>query len=171
MRSKSFQRATALLILTLIPLSLAAGCSKPAKTPELTADGFVVYDTENSTDANNYTVYTNKEIILVMNILSAHMSNADNLNKDKYILDDELNAVIKDRDKVAEAIASVEGLNPPNDYEDDREAILERMVNADSTLEAYQDALENEETDFQDYIDLMEGDFTSLSALCDLPWE
>lgn len=153
-------------------LAFASGCG--ASTDQKTAvtdEGIVIYDTDGPTDSMNYTNYMNKEINLVMNILSTHIANADNLAKGKYILEDELSAVIADRDKVAEAIDSIEGLNPPSQYEDDRTVTLERLVNADNTLEAYQTALEDGETDLQDYIDLMEGDYVTLSSAFNLPWE
>lgn len=163
-----------LIFLTLSALTIglltSCGDSTDQKT-DITDEGVVIYDTDTATDSMNYTNYTNKEIDLVMNILSTHIANADNVNKGKYIASDELSALISDRDKVAEAIDSVEGLNPPNKYEDDRDTILERISNADGTLEAYQKALEDGETDLQDYIDLMEGDYVALSGVFNLPWE
>ena len=159
-----------LVLLTLLALLSGCGSSTDQKTA-VTDEGIVIYDTDGPTDSMNYTNYMNKEINLVMNILSTHIANADNLTKGKYILEDELSAVIADRDKVAEAIDSIEGLNPPSQYEDDRAVTLERLVNADNTLETYQAALEDGETDLQDYIDLMEGDYVTLSSAFNLPWE
>lgn len=162
----------ALFVLSALACGLLTGCAESAKQKtDVTDEGIVIYDTDTATDSMNYTNYANKEIDLVMNILSTHIANADNVNKGKYIAFDELSAVIADRDKVAEAIDSVEGLNPPNQYEDDRDTILERLTNADGTLEAYQEALEDGETDLQDYIDLMEGDYVALSGAFNLPWE
>ena len=162
--------AISLLSFLLVFCLIGCGASTDQKTA-VTEEGIVIYDTDGPTDSMNYTNYVNKEINLVMNILTTHISNADNLVKGKYILEDELSAVISDRDKVAEAIDSVEGFNPPSQYEDDRAVVLERLVNVDNTLEAYQAALEDGETELQDYIDLMEGDYITLSSAFNLPWE
>lgn len=148
----------------------SCGDSIDSKT-DITSDGIVIYDTDTATDSLNYTNYVNKELGLVINILSSHITQADNLDKGKYIVKDEITALESDLDRVSEAIDSVEGLNPPNEYEDDREDILTRMVNAENTLKNYLEALNNPDINYDDYISLMEGDVAALTAVYNLPWE
>jgi hypothetical protein len=132
----------------------------------------VEYSTQDSIDPTNYTIYVNKELDLVMNILSTHISMGDNIIKGKYFAADELANVKSDLDMVAEAISSVEVLNPPTDYEDDRAAILRKMVNAQDTLNAYCEVLESGDlTNLQDCVDLMESEYISLSGSFNVQWE
>ena len=72
---------------------------------------------------------------------------------------------------VAEAIESVETLKPPTDYEDDRDTILQKLVNAQSSLSEYHSALSDNSDDLQSAVDLMESDYISLSGSFNLPWE
>lgn len=103
-----------------------------------------------------------------MNILTTHMANSTKVAKGKYPATDELATVKADLDKVQEAINTVNTLNPPNEYEDEREVMLTRLNNAKSTLEAYRDAVEDGVTDLADYADLMESDHISLTAAFNL---
>lgn len=135
-------------------------------------DNSVEYSTQTSLDPLNYTTYVNKEITLIMNILTTHIAVGDKIAKGSYIVADELTNLEADLDMVAEAVASVEVLNPPTDYEDDRESILRKMVNAQSSLQAYYDALDSDATaNLQDYLDLMEVDYVALSGAFNLTWE
>ena len=159
-----------MLILSSFAL-LLAGCSTEPER-EITEEGIVFYDTNQSLDPLNYTLYVNKETTLVLNLLEGHMANARSVLRSKYPRQDELDNVIESLDMIAEAIKSVESFNPPKEYEDDRDAILRRMGNAQNTLESYKDALEsNDDTHIESYIDVMSGDFTSLKSIFNNPWE
>lgn len=130
------------------------------------------YTTQNPVDPLNYTTYVNKEITLIMNILTTHIAVGDKIAKGSYIVADELTNLKADLDMVAEAVESVETLNPPTDYEDDRDSILRKMVNAQSSLQAYYDALDSGATlNLEDYLDLMEADYVALSSAFNLVWE
>ena len=157
----------------LLPVALLAGCSQKTGTEALLTDnGIVIYNSDDSTDAMNYVTYVNKELDLVMNVLSTHMANGDSISKGDYIVEDEIDAVDESLVLVAEAIESVNTLNPPEGYENDRLAILRRMKNAENTLEAYKKALEAGKTSsIGDYVKLMEGDYVTLSGYFDIFWE
>jgi len=165
-----------LLFLALVFVShfaLLTGCSATAEPErELTEDGIVFYDTNDSIDPLNYTLYVNKEISLVLNLLEAHMANGLYVLDGKFPRQDEIDNATESLDLIAEAIASVESHNPPNEYEDDRDAILRRMVNIEDTLKSYKEALENNEDEYiESYVDVMSGDFASLKAVFNNPWE
>lgn len=152
-------------------------CSTSCSTPEtnyqtLDPDDSVTFNTEDSLDPLNYTTYVNKEIDLVLNILSSHMSAGDNIVKGKYPAEDEIAALEADLDLVDEAITSVETFNPPLDYDDDRDAILAKMANAQSSLTEYYDTLKEGDTDgIISCVDLLESDYIALSGAFNLPWE
>lgn len=162
-----------LLIIGALCLSILPGCHSEKEVHyTVVPDDTTVYFTEDSVDAYNYTMYVNKEITLVANILETHMAIGDSIQKGKYLAEDEIDSVRSDLDMVAEAIASVETLNPPRDYEDDRSAILSRMANAESSLSAYLEALEDSDTSaVGSAVDLMEGDYIALTGAFNLMWE
>lgn len=153
-------------------LGCTTACSSSDDNYQKIDDDTVQYSTDDAIDPANYTTYVNKELDLVMNILSTHVSVGDNIIKGKYSADDEAESVKADLDMVNEAIASVESLHPPTDYEDDRDAILAKMVNAKGALQAYYDILTSDSLDtLQDSVDLMESEYISLSGSFNLPWE
>ena len=160
-----------LILICLLSLCIGIyGCSTPSR--ELTEEGIVFYNTENSIDPLNYTLYANKEISLTLNLLEGHMTNGRYVIKDKYPIVDEIDNVTESLDMIDEAIFSVETLNPPNEYEDDRDYILRRMANIRDTLEAYKGALlENNFEDIEKCIDVMAGDFTALKSMFNNMWE
>jgi len=128
-------------------------------------DGTVEYDTSAAVDPMNYTMYANKEITMITNILSSHIANGDNVVKGKYLASDELRTLEGNLDMVQEAIDSVDTMHPPADYEDDREAILAAMLNAQDSLTRYQDALNGEGSlSIEKCVDLMEGDYITLTS-------
>lgn len=161
------------ILIILIPVLALSGCTQKPKAEALITDnGIVIYNTDDSTDAMNYVTYVNKEMDLVMNILSSHMANGNSISKGDYIIADEIDAVSESLVLVAEAIESVNTLNPPEVYENDRLAILRRMKNAENTLEAYKEVLEaGKTTSIGEYVKLMEGDYVSLSGYFNVFWE
>lgn len=157
-------------IATLLCVGLLAtlpGCNSNSNEnyAKVQEDGTIKYNTDDEVDPMNYTIYVNKEITLMTNILSTHISNGDNVEKGKYLATDELKTVESDLDLVQEAIDSVDTLHPPTDYEDDREAILTAMVTAQDSLERYRDALNGEGAQtIKECIGLMEGDYATLTG-------
>lgn len=161
------------ILILLLPVLALFGCTQKPKAEALITDsGVVIYNTDDSTDAMNYVTYVNKELDLVMNILSSHMANGNSIAKGDYIVEDEIDAVTESLVLIDEAIESVDTLNPPEGYGNDRLAILRRMKNAENTLEAYKEALESGKTSsIGDYVKLMEGDYVSLSGYFNVFWE
>lgn len=153
-------------------LSTLCSCGGQERRAEITDEGIVLYNTDDAPDANNYTAYVNKELTLVMNILRTHMTTAENIINGKALAADESKNLTGDVDLVEEAVKSVETMNPPLDYEDDREAILTKLTNALDTLTSYQEALDDGESDsLQAFIDLMESDYSALSGSFNILWE
>lgn len=168
------------LILSLIVFcvlgcfGLLSGCAPVADGSYQKADQdtSVEYSTEYAQDVYNYTLNVNRELDLILNKLSTHTAIGNQIIRGKYIAEDEASTVEHDLDMVAEAIESVEFLNPPVGYEDDRDTILTQMVNAQSSLQAYLNILQSGDTSgLQDAVDMMEGDFVTITSAFNLPWE
>lgn len=158
-------------LLIAVMSMILCGCASTT-TEAVYNDDAVLYYSDDAVDPLNYVTYTNKEINLVMNELSIHIANADSLSKEEYVISDEIAAVNESLNLVQEAIDRVEHINPPSDYEDDRETILRRMTNAEDSLTLYLSALqENETENLSTYIDLMHGDYVSLSGSFNIMWE
>ena len=160
-----------LLLFVILAIAISvSGCSKHFNTTP-TDPAYVQYNA-NPVDALNYSLYTNKEITMVLNALESHTANALLVQKGSYPVADEIANLQTSLDMVGEAIESVELLAPPKDYDDERTDILRRMVNAQDTLKAYKTCLEkNELENIPRYIDMMSGDFASLKALFNNLWE
>lgn len=168
MRKKAFAAG----LMAVCILSTLCSCGGQERRAEITDEGIVLYNTDDAPDANNYTAYVNKELTLVMNILRTHMTTAENIINGKALAADESKNLTGDIDLVEEAVESVETMNPPLDYEDDREAILTKLANALDTLTSYQEALDDGESDsLQNFIDLMESDYSALSGSFNILWE
>lgn len=154
-------------ILLICVIGITACAASPA-TPK---NGQAQYNA-NPGDALNYVLYTNKEITLVMNQLETHMANSMLVQSKDYPVEDEIDNVTASIDLTKEAIQSVESLAPTNEYEDDRDEILRRLVNAENTLESYKECLESGDlSKLGQYADLMQADFAALKAMFNNAWE
>ena len=174
MRKNHFSSLFCAAMATVVFIGMLTGCSTKKHSEnyaKIDGSDTVEYNTNDSTDPQNYTTYVNKEINLVLNILETHVATGDHIIIGKAIINDEIKAVTADLDMVAEAIESVETLKPPTDYEDDRDTILQKLVNAQSSLSEYRSALSDNSDDLQSAVDLMESDYISLSGSFNLPWE
>lgn len=163
------------MILALAMVFTLCACTSKNQTHQyamVEEDNTVTYNTDESTDSLNYTLYVNKEIAMVLNFLEGHMANALYVKDGKYPIEDEIDNVYESLDMIAEAINSVEVLNPPNKYEDDRSAILRRMANIQNTLTDYKADLEAADlSDIEAFVDIMSGDFASLKSYYNNQWE
>lgn len=154
------------LTCTLI-LSSLPGCANQNSDNyvKVQDDGTIEYDTNDAVDPMNYTLYVNKELTVITNILSSHIANGDNVVKGKYLASDEAKTLESNLDMVQESIDSIDTLHPPTDYEDDREAILTAMLTAQDSLTRYKDALNGEGSlSIEECVDLMEGDYITLTS-------
>lgn len=163
-----------LVLATTSSFLLLSACTKQPNDnyAKIDSDDVVQYTTDDALDPQNYTTYVNKELNLMMNLISSHVTSGDSLIKGNGVLADELASVKHSLDLAAEAITSVETLHPPKEYEDDRDTILQKMVNAKATMEAYRDTLEAEDTDsLRSIVDTLSSDYASLSGSFNMPWE
>lgn len=166
---KSLRTKSISIVFFIMMLPVICGCAPEKTVTDITDSGIVIYNTDDSTDPLNYITYVNKEINAIMNTLSSHIGNGENLIHGRYVLNDEIENVKTSLNSINEAIEFVEGLNPPDGYSDDRESILRCMANAEETLKEYQQVLElHETTGIPDCIDLMQGDYTALSGVFSL---
>ena len=130
------------------------------------------YNTQFPLTALEYTIITNKEIALVMNILETHMSNGRNVIRSRYPIEDEIKNAEHSLIMTGEAIKTIDTLYPAITYEDDRLEILRRMENALNSLENYKTALEGRDMEMTyGLIDVMQGDFVSLKGMFNIVWE
>lgn len=151
--------------LAVAALALLSGCADEPNYAKVEDDGTITYSTDDAVDPMNYTLYVNKELTLVSNILSTHIINGNNIIKEDYPASDALTSLKDDLDLVEEAIASVETMHPPEEYVDDREAILTAMVTAQDSLLRYRDTLSGDNTlTLEDCVNLMEGDYTNITG-------
>lgn len=160
-----------LITIFLATLSLTLTACDTTEDNYYKTDGSKTYTTQTSIDTQNYTMYVGKEITLVTNLLNSHISVGTLIAQGKYPIADEIVNLSNSLDLTKEAIESVETMYPPTGYEDEREAILQKLSNAYNSLESYNNALINENDKIKDCINLMEGDFISLSSSFNVLWE
>jgi hypothetical protein len=165
MRYQKVQFFIVIIIAIIIAVFAAATIiTSPVKTNK--------YQTEFPLTALEYTLSVNKEITLVLNLLETHMSNGRNVINGEYPVTDERDNVRHDIVMVKDAVNSVNVTYPAKQYADDREDILRRMVNAQSSLEAYEKCLTEGDMDgLGRIIDVMKSDFTALKGLFNNHWE
>ena len=154
----------------LVLLSLTA-CAEEKKPSYAVLGEDNTYFNEDRLDAQNYSLYVNKELALLTNILEAHMTTAERIKTNTSIIDEELKNIEEDLVKVDESIETIRGIYPPKKYDDDRLMFLRRMENAKQALVDYQSYLKiasvNPEDNVQDltnHITAMENSFTELKS-------
>lgn len=157
------------LCLLIALVLIGTGCniqtdfSKPQIETEVTDAGITVYSSDTALGALEYTIAVNKEIGIAMNLLEGHMATGKMVADGNYPVSDELLNLSASLDVLQETIDSVDSLNPPQDYGDERITVVQKLTNAQKTMVAYQKYLSlNDIASMYDAIELMEGDFTSL---------
>ena len=157
---------------TIVAISILLSLIIVGCTGQIKSENTGRYSTQYPLTALEYTIMTNKEIALVMNLLETHMSNGRNVVRSRYPIEDEIKNVEHSIIMVGEAIKSIDILYPARTYEDDRLEILRRMENALNSLENYKEALEGRDADMiQGLIHVMQGDFTALKGMFNIMWE
>lgn len=160
------RKIQAVIAIFVLATCLLSGCVQ--NKAQLTDSGFVIYNTENAVDANNYTIYVNKEINLVLNTLEGHLAISKKILTNTYPVEDEVANLTESIAVIRGAYQSVELMNPPKEYEDNRMAVLRRMNNAINSLENYQEALKDNSAFLSDYLDVIEGDYAALKNVFDI---
>lgn len=116
-------------------------------------------------DALNYSQYVGKELSMMMNELESRMTNAKQLEGKSIAVEDEIEYANQSLVLIQEAIDTISKINPPETYDDDREATLKCMNDAKDSVTAYIDYLESGNTDkLTDYIEDMQLRFSALSS-------
>lgn len=166
------KRLPAVLAALLCAVS-AAACGDIGSADPAMSGGEVEYSTEQALSAAEYTLFVSKQVTSVMGVLTSHASTGYSVTKGEYPLEDEIANCESSVKKVQECIDEVSVMRPAKDYEDARDATLEKMENALNTLESYQEELGAESPDFEklsNLVDLMKGDFTTLAAQAGTYW-
>lgn len=154
----------------LLTISGLTACDR--KKPSYTIMGSEYsYVNEDRMDAQNYSMYVNKELALLTNILEAHMATAERIKNNTSIISNEITTLEEDITKVNEAIETIQGIYPPEKYDDDRLIFLRRMENTKTSLEDYKlflktaSVVPDENVDeLNNYISAMETSFTELKS-------
>lgn len=150
------------LLCLLFALLLLSGCST-AHEPVSEDDG---YTTDTATDALNYTTYVDKELGLVMNLLTTHLGNSRTASDSTELTDNEIQNVTETLLLISDAMDSVDTLRPPNGYEDLRLSALRRLEEAEEAIMGYQSALENSDsTAVEAAVTEMESAYVALTGV------
>lgn len=141
--------------------AILTGCAPDKYSPE----NYTLPVNEMRMDALNYSLYVNKEITEVLNLLEQHMASAEMIKRDTGYIATEKLAVAETLDMVDESIQSVAVIYPPEEYEDDQAMVLRRMRDVKDTLTQYQQYLAAGTNHMiENYIDQMNSNFVALKA-------
>lgn len=138
---------------------LCQGCAKIES-----ADPKDGYSTNYAMTAVEYSIFLNKQIGVVENVLMTRMLIAGNVGDGKYGLQNEINSTEESIEKTGEAIDEVTVMMPATGYETDRQNVLDLMEDARLVLEDYLKTLNSGGTDIQEHIDQMEACYVALSG-------
>lgn len=119
----------------------------------------------NPVDALNYCSYRNQRLTVVLNLLETHMANGTAVSNGERSPEEEVDLLRSSISTVTEAIAFMEKLAPPVNYERNREETLTQLSSALSTLLLYQQALQEDTSKVSDCVELMSQDFVSIKGL------
>ena len=146
----------------IVVLSLTA-CAEEKKPSYMVLNNDETYFNEDRLDALNYSMYVNKELALLTNILEAHMSTAERIKNDTSLINEEIIAVEENLIKVEEAIETIRGIYPPKKYDDDRLIFIRRMENAKKALTDYQSYLKVASINANENVDALTDCITAMS--------
>lgn len=159
------------LFLALIVLLSLTACAEEKKPSYTVLGKDETYVNTDRLDAQNYSMYVNKELALLTNILEAHMATAEHIKSNTSMISEEILTLDEDLVKVEEAIETIRGIYPPKKYDDDRLMFLRRMENAKQVLVDYQSDLkiasavpEDNVKLLTDHISAMQLSFTELKS-------
>lgn len=99
------------------------------------------YATSYAMSAVEYTIYLDKQITAVENLLLTRYSCANEVSAGAYSASTELDNTAEDIDKVQTIIDEVTTTMPASGYETDRQNTLDLLEDAKAALEAYQGEL------------------------------
>ena len=119
----------------------------------------------NPVDALNYCSYRNQRLTVVLNLLETHMANGMAVSSGQRSSEAELDLVSSSISTVTEAIAFIERLAPPTNYEKNREESLSLLSSALNTLLLYQQTLREDAARVNECVELMSQDFVSIKKL------
>lgn len=136
----STKKCAAACMAVWMPLSLA-GCTK--FEPADVQDG---YSTDFSRSTVEYTIYMSDKVATATNILYTRMISAANVIKGTCPAELELENTKEAVSKMQELIDTLTTTMPPQQYETDRQTLLDQFGQAKTYLEDYQAHLENGDT-------------------------
>lgn len=126
------------------------------------------YASDIAANPQQYTMFVNKEIEPVTNHLVTQMGLADKVAAGEYPAADALTSVQNAIKAIAASIDQVDKALPPANYADLRTNVLQAMVNAKDTLEAFEGELLQptlSKENIERLRNVMEGDFIVLTGL------
>lgn len=125
------------------------------------------YNMEYATDAQQYCIFMNRQINVILNQLSSNMIVAHDVAQGEYPASDALKTAEQSMGIIQAAREEVEKMMPPEKYKDTRDNTLRVMVNAENDIQTYIDELKRDElrTNAIDSLaSIMQTDFAALTA-------
>lgn len=159
-------RKAMLIAAALAMLFGMAGCQKESEPHYYEIEeGVDAFGPSSLTDTLNYSLYINREMNAVLNLLEGHMARGRDVVKGSYDVEDELVNVDESLTAITEVMASVEALLPPNGYEDKEDSISHKLISIKDLLYSYQDVLTEQDMEgIQNCVDMMGGQFADLKS-------
>ena len=126
------------------------------------------YFTQFAQSPAEYTIFLDKEITEVTNILATQNLLAKSVLDKNYPKEDALDSASQALEDLQAVIFQVDGMNPPEIYEKSRVSLLNILYNCQSDLEAYKEALESDSINskkIEGLRDMMQADFIALTGI------
>ena len=159
-------RKAMLIAAALAMLFGLTGCQKESEPHYYEIEESVdAFSPSSPTDTLNYSLYINREMNTVLNLLEGHMARGRNVVKGSYEIEDELDNVDESLTTITEVMASVEALLPPKGYEDKEDSVSHKLISIKDLLYSYQDVLTEQDMEgIQNCVDMMWGQFADLQS-------
>lgn len=164
-QSKRFALIITASIMCVTILGLLCGCAQPygQRTPNDT-----VYSAQFAYSDVEYTMYVDRELNPVANVISANLMLARNTANGEYPKKDALASAQSALEIIMASQKNIDVMQPAKGYEEYRTDVLQALVNIENTFETYIDILEEDTPDRQNLLtiaDVMESDFIAITAL------
>ena len=152
----------AFLMLFMLTVTLF-GCTEP----QIVGSGQVAYTTEFAQSEMEYGVFLDKEIVPITNELTTQILLAKRVMAGSYPIQDAIDSAKASLEKIEECIAKVDTMNPPEQDESVRVAVLKSMQNCKDDIETYIKELESgkmDEAKIEELRKIMQADYIALTG-------
>ena len=150
------------IVLPALAVFLLSGCEARIERPRV-SNG---YSTLYAQSGVEYSIFLTKEIAAVCNVLTTRAAVAEEISRGEYGISSEKDNVETSLTTLEDILNSLVTTMPAQDYEDDRQNLIDMVSDTIDHVKEYRSALEDGDVEKAgEYAETLEADYTAISGL------